>query len=72
MAMNRNSGDINHDVFDQIVELLNPGDCLVLNNTKVIPARLFSTLSNGAVAEFLLLKQLNFKRWKVLNKQERE
>ncbi len=68
MVMDRNSGDINHDVFDQIVEYLNHGDCLVLNNTKVIPARLFSTLSNGSVIEFLLLKQLDLLRWEVLIK----
>ena len=72
MVMDRNSGDIKHDVFDQIVEYLNPGDCLVLNNTKVIPARLFSTLSNGATIEFLLLKQIDLHRWEVLIKPGRK
>jgi S-adenosylmethionine:tRNA ribosyltransferase-isomerase len=68
MVMDRNSGNIKHDGFEQVVEYLNSGDCLVLNNTKVIPARLFSTLSNDVVIEFLLLKQLDRYRWEVLVK----
>lgn len=72
MVLDRNSDDIKHDVFDQIVEYLDPGDCLVLNNTKVIPARLFSTLSNGSIIEFLLLKQIDLHRWEVLIKPGRK
>lgn len=68
MVLDRCSGMIKHDIFEQILEYLTPGDCLVLNNTKVIPARLFSTLNNGLVIEFLLLNQLDLHRWEVMIK----
>ncbi len=68
MVFNRETGDVEHKVFKDIVDYLNPGDCLVLNNTKVIPARLFGTKETGAVVEFLLLKRLSDTRWESLVK----
>ena len=50
MVLNKNTGDIKHKVFKDIVEYLNPGDCLVINNTKVIPARLYGNKINVGVA----------------------
>ena len=65
-----NKDKIDHRVFKDIIEYLNPGDCLVLNNTKVIPARLYGNKitngENGAAAEVLLLKQLEDDIWEVL------
>lgn len=65
-----NKDKIEHRVFKDIIEYLNPGDCLVLNNTKVIPARLYGNKitngENGAAAEVLLLKQLEDDIWEVL------
>ncbi len=53
--------------FNQITDLLNPGDCLVLNDTKVIPARLIGVKVNGkAVVEILLLRRLSLKQWRAL------
>lgn len=65
-----NKDKIEHRVFKDIIEYLNPGDCLVLNNTKVIPARLYGNKitngENGAAVEVLLLKQLEDDIWEVL------
>ena len=65
-----NKDKIEHRVFKDIIEYLNPGDCLVLNNTKVIPARLYGNKitngENGAATEVLLLKQLEDDIWEVL------
>lgn len=58
MVLHRKSGTIEHRVFHDIVEYLRPGDCLVRNNTKVIPARLFGVREDtGATIELLLLKR---------------
>ena len=58
LTLNKNDGNFEHHIFKDIVDYLNPGDCLVLNNTKVIPARLFGVKEEtGAVVEFLLLKR---------------
>ena len=43
LVLDRNTGEMEHRIFRDIVEYLNPGDCLVVNNTKVIPARLFGS-----------------------------
>ena len=40
MLLNKNTGDVGHTVFHKIIDHINPGDCLVINNTRVIPARL--------------------------------
>ena len=43
MVLDKNTGKIQHHIFKEIVHYLNPGDCLVINDTKVIPARLYGT-----------------------------
>ena len=66
MVLHRNTGAIEHRRFDDIIEYLNPGDCLVINETRVIPARLFGERPSGGACEVLLLKQLGPKRWDTL------
>lgn len=69
MVLNKESGKIEHDVFKNIKNYLNPGDCLVLNDTKVLPARLFGMKEDtGAKIEVLLLKQLDGDEWETLIK----
>ncbi len=69
LALNKNEGNFEHHIFKDIVDYLNPGDCLVLNNTKVIPARLFGVKEEtGAVVEFLLLKRKENDVWESLVK----
>ncbi|MBR6220854.1 MAG: tRNA preQ1(34) S-adenosylmethionine ribosyltransferase-isomerase QueA [Clostridia bacterium] len=66
MVLHRNSGEIEHRHFYDIVEYLNPGDVLVVNETRVIPARLYGERPTGGACEVLLLKQLGPKRWETL------
>ena len=67
MALRRGDGSIGHDVFRNIGEYLNPGDCLILNDTKVLPARLYGTKEDtGANVEFLLLRQIEQNIWECL------
>ena len=67
MVLNRASGEITHQIFRDIIDLINPGDVLVLNTTRVIPARLQATKTDtGGAAEVLLLRQLDDTRWHVL------
>ena len=59
MVLDRQTGKVEHHVFREIVDYLNPGDCLVINNTKVIPERLIGVKEEkGAAVEVLLLKRL--------------
>ncbi|MBQ2932433.1 MAG: tRNA preQ1(34) S-adenosylmethionine ribosyltransferase-isomerase QueA [Clostridia bacterium] len=67
MVLNRESGGISHRHFFDIVDYLNPGDCLVMNNTRVIPARLYgSKEGSGGRIEFLLLKRLDIDTWELI------
>jgi len=66
MVIHRNTGEIEHRQFYDVIEYLNPGDCLVINETKVIPARLYGERPTGGACEVLLLKQLGPKRWETL------
>ena len=68
MCIDRTTGHVEHKHFYDVVDYLKPGDCLVLNNTKVIPARLFGVRETGAVVEFLLLKRLSLYEWETLVK----
>lgn len=69
MLLDKNTGAIEHKVFKDIIDYLNPGDCLVLNNTKVIPARLMGVREGtGASIEVLLLKRRENDVWEVLVK----
>lgn len=69
MVLHRRSGEIEHRTFTDIVDYLRAGDCLVRNNTKVIPARLFGVREDtGAAIEFLLLKRREGDVWETLVK----
>lgn len=69
MVLNRETGEITHDIFHDILKYLKPGDCLVRNNTKVIPARLFGKKADtGATIEILLLKRKENDIWECLVK----
>ncbi len=69
LMLNKNTGEIEHHVFREIVDYLNEGDCLVLNNTKVIPARLMGVREGtGATIEVLLLKRRENDVWEALVK----
>ena len=69
MAVDRNTGKYEHRIFSDITEYLNSGDCLVLNNTKVIPARLLGCREGtGGHVEVLLLKRINATDWETLVK----
>ena len=69
MVLNKQSGNIEHDIFKNIKNILKPGDCLVLNDTRVLPARLFGIKEDtGAKIEVLLLKQLDGDEWETLVK----
>ena len=69
MVINRETGEISHRHFSDIIEYLNPGDCLVINDTKVIPARLLGFKEDtGAAVEILLLKRRSDKVWETLVK----
>ncbi len=72
MYLNKKSGAIEHHIFTDVLDLLNPGDCLVLNNTRVLPARIFGVKDTGATVEFLLLKQAEKDVWECLVKPGRK
>lgn len=69
MVLDKKTGEISHHIFKDIINYLRPGDCLVLNNTKVIPARLFG-VKEGTMAkiEILLLKRKQNDVWETLVK----
>lgn len=68
MVLDKVTGEIKHQHFYDILDYLNKGDCLVLNDTRVIPARLFGARPSGGKVEFLLLTRKDEKRWEVLVK----
>ncbi|TDL34431.1 tRNA preQ1(34) S-adenosylmethionine ribosyltransferase-isomerase QueA [Jeotgalibacillus sp. S-D1] len=69
MVLDKQTGDVSHRSFKDIVSFLNKGDCLVLNDTKVLPARLIGEKEGtGAAIELLLLKQIEGDRWETLVK----
>ncbi|WHY76321.1 tRNA preQ1(34) S-adenosylmethionine ribosyltransferase-isomerase QueA [Neobacillus sp. WH10] len=69
MVLDKKTGEIKHEVFKEITKYLREGDCLVLNDTKVLPARLFGVKKDtGAKIEVLLLKQLEGDKWETLVK----
>lgn len=68
MVLDRQTGETKHQHFYDILNYLNEGDCLVLNDTRVIPARLFGARPSGGKVEFLLLTRKDEKRWEVLVK----
>ncbi len=67
LIFNKENGELQHKHFYDIIEYLNEGDCLVLNDTRVLPARIFGTrLDTGSVVEFVLLKQKKQNVWECL------
>lgn len=69
MVVHRDTGEIEHKHFSDVIDYLNPGDCLVINETKVIPARLMGVKEEtGAVIEVLLLKNKGNNIWETLVK----
>ncbi|WP_445612774.1 tRNA preQ1(34) S-adenosylmethionine ribosyltransferase-isomerase QueA [Geobacillus sp. YF-1] len=69
MVLDKRTGAIRHETFRNIISYLNPGDCLVLNDTRVMPARLYGEKAEtGGTVEVLLLKQLEGDRWETLVK----
>ena len=69
MVLDKKTGEVSHHIFKEIIKYLRPGDCLVLNNTKVIPARLYG-VKEGTMAkiEILLLKRKQNDVWETLVK----
>ena len=72
MVMNRETGEISHRHFYDIVEYLRPGDCLVMNDSRVLPARLLGHRPSGGAVEVLLLRDLGDKCWECLCKPGRK
>ncbi|MEE1530965.1 MAG: tRNA preQ1(34) S-adenosylmethionine ribosyltransferase-isomerase QueA [Clostridia bacterium] len=73
MVLDRKNKTIEHKIFKDIIDYLEPGDCLVRNNTKVIPARLYGVKEEtGANVEFLLLKRVDGDIWEVMVKPGRK
>lgn len=72
MTINKETGEIGHDYFYNVKNYLRPGDCLVLNDTRVIPARLYGVKEGtGAAMEFLLLTRKSTNVWEVILKPGR-
>lgn len=69
MVLDRKTGEFSHHVFTDIIDYLNEGDCLVINDTKVIPARLYGRRKDtGALIELLLLRRRSDNVWETLVK----
>lgn len=66
MVLDKETGQIEHKTFKNIINYLEPGDCLVRNNTKVIPARLYGKKETGANVEFVLLKNIEGDIWEAM------
>ncbi len=72
LIMDKTTGTLEENTFENIIEYLNIGDCLVLNNTKVLPARLMGVKEEtGAVIEILLLKNIEGNKWECLAKPQK-
>ena len=72
MVLNRETGEIQHKHFYDVIDYLNPGDCLVMNDSRVLPARLMGHRPTGGVVEVLLLRDLGNKCWECLCKPGRK
>ena len=72
LVLNRKTGDIQHRHFYDIVDFLQPGDCLVMNDSRVLPARLLGHRPTGGAVEVLLLRDLGNKQWECLCKPGRK
>ena len=72
LCLNRETGEVEHRHFFDILEYLKPGDCLVMNDSRVLPARLLGNRPTGGAVELLLLKDLGDKKWECLAKPGRK
>lgn len=72
MMLDRETGEISHKHFYDVIDMLNPGDCLVLNDSRVLPARLLGRRPTGGVVEVLLLRDIGDKKWECLCKPGRK
>ena len=70
--LDKKTGEVKHRHFYDILEYLNPGDCLVMNDSRVLPARLLGHRPTGGAVELLLLRDLGDKRWECLAKPGRK
>lgn len=72
LVLDRETGAIEHKHFFDIIDYLKPGDCLVMNDSRVLPARLLGHRPTGGAVEVLLLRDLGNKRWECLCKPGRK
>ncbi len=72
LVLGRETGAIKHQHFYDIIDYLRPGDCLVMNDSRVLPARLLGKRPTGGAVELLLLRDLGDKRWECLAKPGRK
>ena len=72
MCLNRETGEVSHKHFYDIIDYLQPGDCLVMNDSRVLPARLLGHRPTGGAVEVLLLRDLGNKCWECLCKPGRK
>ena len=72
LKLDRKTGTVEHKVFYNILEELRPGDCLVMNDSRVLPARLLGHRPTGGAVEVLLLRDLGDKKWECLCKPGRK
>lgn len=72
LVYNRHTDSVEHRIFRDITDYLKAGDVLVVNNTKVLPARMYARTANGGAVEILLLKRLDKDVWEVLVKPGRK
>ena len=72
LVLDRNSGAIKHQHFYDVMDYLRPGDCLVMNDSRVLPARLLGHRPTGGAVEVLLLRDLGDKKWECLCKPGRK
>lgn len=72
LVLDRNSGSLAHKHFYDVIDYLQPGDCLVMNDSRVLPARLLGHRPTGGAVEVLLLRDLGDKKWECLCKPGRK
>ena len=72
LTLDRQTGEVSHRHFYDILEYLQPGDCLVMNDSRVLPARLLGHRPTGGAVEVLLLRDLGDKKWECLCKPGRK
>ncbi len=72
LVLDKLTGDLKHRHFYDVIEYLQPGDCLVMNDSRVLPARLLGHRPTGGAVELLLLRDLGDKKWECLAKPGRK